>query len=936
MSRFLASSLVLPARACFALALVTLHLHLAPLAAQTGPTGAIRGVVTNEGRGGFVEGATVTLEGNPPRTANTDSQGVFYFGGVPVGAHRLHVESSGSQSGDITVTVDGTAAKPVSIRLGSEVVQLQAVMVNAQVEGQAQSLNLQRNSENIRNVVSEDALANSRLGEVGEALQAIPGVYLEASTHQPVRAFIRGMSSDFNSLTFDGVRIGTWQGTRDAQVGGFPAENLSRVEVMKSFTPDQEGDSIGGSINLVSKRAFDLPARLLRLSGGLTFNNQQRNWDKQVSFDYGDRFGADHRLGVFSSINYYRTDRAYHNIAQAYQVSAADVFNISTQTLLDRIEKGSWKLKYTGSVDYKLGEATVLSVKALLSDDRRFLADYRSVTRPGTRTNITPDRADSVNGRIDVDRQYREPETINSQVSVNLEHAIDLWQFDGAIGFNRITNTYSETMTPLMSFTGLNLSYDRTNRDFPVFTITNGADINNPARITLSTITRNQYDSSNNGYNFSGNARRDLVNLPFKAYLKSGFRVRLNDWKQDIGNQGVWNYGGALTPGQFTETYINDRFLRQSDGRVRMSTTVFPDIHKFIAAFYNRPGDFVRQGNASDLLLARGKKGFLENVSAGYLMGNVRFGDLTVVTGARVEVTDLEGWGHQVSTPAGIISRVSHVTVKTKSTDVLPSLNLIYSPTSQWQFRGAVTKTIARPNPQDILPVRTINDTTQVITDGNPDLRVTESINYDLGASYYLKPLGVISAGAFQKEIKGFYADVTETIPDGEFRGYQLTHPGMGTGGRIRGLELDVQKRLTFLPGWLSGFGVGANHTWLDAKGTYSNRPGVELPFNGSAKRNWNVNVFYARGPLDVRVFVNYRSPYLTAVGARAALDQYEDDRQTVNFFVKYKLSERWVFNVDVNNITDSAKRGYQGDPSNPLSNRYYDWAVNFRVALSL
>ena len=104
----------------------------------------------------------------------------------------------------------------------------------------------------------------------------------------------------------------------------------------------------------------------------------------------------------------------------------------------------------------------------------------------------------------------------------------------------------------------------------------------------------------------------------------------------------------------------------------------------------------------------------------------------------------------------------------------------------------------------------------------------------------------------------------------------------------------------------------------------------------GCARRNWNVNVFYARGPLDLRVFVNYRSPYLTGVGARSALDQYEDERTTVNFFAKYKLDSRVTLGVDVNNITDSAKRSYQGVPSNPLSVRYYDWAVNFRVGWSL
>ncbi len=900
----------------------------------SGP-GDVRGVVTYEATRAFAEGATVTLDTNPARSSITDSQGSFFLGGIAPGAYRLRVDSAGATPTEIAVSVTAGATQSLLVALKSEIVSLQAVMVTAQVEGQAQSLNLQKVAENIRNVVSEDALANSRLGEVGEALQSIPGVYLEASTHQPARAFVRGLASEFNSVTFDGVRIGTWQGTRDAQVGGFPAENLSRVEVMKSVTPDQEGDSIGGSINLVSKRAFDLRERQLRMSAGGSYNNQQQNWDKQVGLDYGDRFGAEQRLGVFSSVNYYRTDRAYHNSAQAYQVSAADVYNISTNTLVDRIEKGSWKLKYTGSVDYKLSEATVFSVRALYSNDRRFLADYRSVYRPGTRTNITPDSASSTNGRVDVDRQYREPETTNYQVSLNAEHTRGLWKLDGAFGYNRITNTYSESMTPLMSFNAVNLTYDRTNRDFPQWTITNGVNLDDPSRLTLGTITRNQFDSANDGWNLSGNAKRDLINLPFKASLKTGFRARLGYWQQDVDDQGTWNYTGPLTAAQLTTAYSNDRYLRQADGRVRMPG-VFPDMPKFIDAFHNRRNEFTRQDNASDLLLARSKKGFEENIYATYLMGTAHFGKLTAITGARVEQTQFRGWAHQVSTPNGILRSITRVETNTDSTDVLPSLNLIYWVTPQLQFRAAVTRTMARPNPQDVLPVRTINDTNLTITDGNPDLEVTQSKNYDVGVSYYLKPLGVLSAGLFQKDIEGFYVDVTETVAAGEYRGYQLTHPSMGRGGRIKGLELDFQKRLTFLPGILSSLGIGANHTWLDAEGTYPSRPGVRLPFAGSARQNWNVNLFYARGPLDMRVFVNDRSPYLTSVGARAALDAYEDKRRTANFMVKYRLSQRLTLNADVNNLTDSAKRGYVGDPSNPNSVRYYDWAVNFRVGVSL
>ncbi len=41
--------------------------------------------------------------------------------------------------------------------------------------------------------------------------------------------------------------------------------------------------------------------------------------------------------------------------------------------------------------------------------------------RPGTRTNITPDSASSRNGRVDIDRQYREPISTSGQLSLGLE-----------------------------------------------------------------------------------------------------------------------------------------------------------------------------------------------------------------------------------------------------------------------------------------------------------------------------------------------------------------------------------------------------------------------------------------------------------------------------------------------------------------------------------
>ncbi len=916
--------------------LASLALALAPLSAQTAATGAIRGVVLNEATGNYVQGAQVTVIGTT-HTAVTDSQGRFNFGALAPGDYRIRTESAGTNMRESTVAVLAGATAPLTLRLASEIVAMEKLMVTAQAEGQSQALNFQKNSENIRKVASQDALANSRLGEVGEVLQALPGLYLEISTHQPVRPNIRGLGSEFNSITFDGVRIGNTSNDRSDGVSGYPAESLSRVELMKSVTPDMEGDSIGGSINLVSKRAFDLSERVSRINIGGAYNNQQQNWDKQINVEYADRYGKDGRLGIYSSINHYRSDRGYHTSSISYTVDAADNFNISTYTLQDRIEDDSWKLKYSGSADYKLSEATVVWARGIYSNDTRSLEDYIAVYRPGTRTNITPNSASSRNGRIDTSRSFREPISTNWQIAGGMENKFDRWNLDSKLSYSRSTNQYTQTFTPVFSLNGADLSYDRSVREFPLFRVDNGININDPTKYVHTSITRNQHPSRDQEYTFDFNARRELDGLPFKANFKTGARAKLRSWvfggDTALGN---WTYTGPKTAAQLSEIYVNDRFFHEGGSRV-VVPSVYPNVAPFLEAFYARNSEFTRGDNASAILIESNRKSTIENIYATYLMGSATFGRLNLVTGARIERTEFEGKARQLSTPRGILAQ--SVVVKNSSTydNVLPGLHLNYALRPDLLMRFSANRTIARPSPSAMLPARRVDDDARTLTDGNPDLKVSTSDNLDLSLEYYLKPLGVLSLGAFDKKIDGFYFNTASTVVGGDYDGYRLTRTEMGRGGKVRGLEAEWQQRLSFLPGAFSGLGLGANYTWLDANGRYPTRPGDEsLTFIGTAKRTGNLNLSYVRGGLDLRLFYNTRGDYLSSVGARRVLDVYEKERSTLDFSSKFRVNRQTSFYVSAKNLTDAPKITYQGNASNPTAIRYYDWSVNFGVTRDL
>ena len=83
---------------------------------------------------------------------------------------------------------------------------------------------------------------------------------------------IRGLHQNLSSITQDGNRIAdaaSAGATREFQFQTVGSDSIERIEVTKSPTPDMDGDSIGGVVNLVSKSAFDSsPERRIRGSVG--------------------------------------------------------------------------------------------------------------------------------------------------------------------------------------------------------------------------------------------------------------------------------------------------------------------------------------------------------------------------------------------------------------------------------------------------------------------------------------------------------------------------------------------------------------------------------------------------------------------------------------------------------------------------------------------
>ena len=479
---------------------------------------------------------------------------------------------------------------------------------------------------------------------------------------------------------------------------------------------------------------------------------------------------------------------------------------------------------------------------------------------------------------------------------------------------------------------------------FPVITQTEGPSMFNLANYSGLLLTQ----TDRRGYDAVWNGKFDLKkNLPIAlpTYLKTGFTVQ--EQTRKLGDDPRrYNFTGP--DGIFQTADDNAGVIQFLDGP-RPAQDNFTQLFKNaagmpplmnaygVARHQKEHPEFWRE----DIAFTSGKlttrRLLEETIAAAYVMGNVRMGDVTLLTGIRFEDTRTEGEGPlNRLTPAEAARRAAwvgpvteaeqrrrnleqfggRVTKKGNYHSYLPGVHLKYEP-----FAGMITRLswstgIGRPGFGSIIPTATVNDTAETISVTNPELKPQYSQSWDLTAEYYFKPQGMISLGAFQKNITDYIrSDNSELVEDGQNNGYDGQYVGYrittsvndGT-AKIEGLEFSYQQQLTFLPAWAKGLGIYVNCTKLRTEGNNSGfstgAAGKRLA--GFLDLTGNIGLGYRGFGWDLRLQAVYRGKYLVANNANAALVRWQEDKWTWTWKSRYNLSRRIGVFLDLENVFES------------------------------
>lgn len=231
---------------------------------------------------------------------------------------------------------------------------------------------------------------------------------------------------------------------------------------------------------------------------------------------------------------------------------------------------------------------------------------------------------------------------------------------------------------------------------------------------------------------------------------------------------------------------------------------------------------------------------YTEKYYAGYLMSEINFLNFMIVGGVRFEKVNSNFKVYNMVDARNPRSQtIDTVTSTPENKFLLPMVQVKYSPFDWVDIRYAFTNTLARPDYHQLSPRVSMDYTLNNVWAGNPELAPAKAYNHDLILSFYSNELGLLTVGGFYKTIKDFsyYTQYTlhpiapygiKTTRDFEIKGafpkdgaLIYTYLNSPYDAIVKGIELDFQTRLWYLPFPLNGIVLGVNYTHISSEAKY-------------------------------------------------------------------------------------------------------------------
>jgi TonB-dependent receptor len=888
--------------------------------------------------------------------------------------------------GFLLYTVDVKVVAGLPIRVEA-VLKVQAkgevVEVVADAFGVAQAINEQRTSDNILDVMPEGVIQSLPNENIADVVGRMPGVSLERDEGEGKYVQIRGTEPRLNNTTVDGVELPAPESSvRQFKLDTIPSDIVEAVEVNKTLAANQDADAIGGTVNLVTKKAGDLPSVKLEGIGGFTQIVNTR-YIGLVTGTVGQRFGTDKRFGALFSGSYDYNGRGIDDLEPQPDLGWAQPVYDSMDIREYRYQRKRYG--FGGSLDYKLKDpASGLYLHYFDSDFKDYgnkwvytLNDDVSTPGQGPLT-ITPDIPKfSTSSRV--------PDYGAISVAIGGKHVFNSswlsWDLSaarsrelGAAGNPGATfkalvdnDTDQAPLTGTCNFEpGLTTNFHLPQWDPACLAA--GSQIYNPANYYLAEYDGTEGATSQVNLQGAFSMAKNYHLGSHSSTFEFGFKLRNAHKGQDaysatydnancVDGNGVLVAGAsACTMNNFLSGFTNPKyyFNAYNLGPITNYNTIVNTYQSQIPNPQPPPATlpFVSIDPLATVFgSAASNFDLTERVSAAYAMNTIEFGRFRLQTGLRVEATQLNILGFNVTNGVDTEGNPLPPTPEPASQwywDPLPSVQLRYRITDDSDLRAVYARAISRPNPYDMVPYVTQDPTTNPLTIsvGNPNLKPEHANDYDLLYEHYLRPYGEIQAGFFYKQLSQPIYYINDLNYQGtqypQYVNDQFAYIINGVNAKLYGVEFAYVQHLGFLPGAWSGFGVMANFSKTGSTaGTLplrNDNPALQR----QTPTMWNLSPSYDRGRFSARLGATYNSASIYQY-------QYNTEIDTANLGTKGPAGDNYLYahlQVDAQasvrvqrtltvlwqglNLTNQVFGFYDGSPWYVTQREYYKPTYSF------
>ncbi|QQS37005.1 MAG: carboxypeptidase-like regulatory domain-containing protein [Ignavibacteriales bacterium] len=886
-------------------ALVFVLISTDVLSAQTG---TLKGRVTDKTTGEDLPGANIIIEGSTLGAA-TDLDGGYSIYNIPSGTQRVKVSYLGYEPQTHEVNIPERKTLQMNFQLSATTLLGKEIVITAQAQGQLEAINQQLSSDKIANIVSESRIQELPDFNAAQTIGRLPGVSTLQSSGEANKIVIRGLAPQFNSVEIEGFKLATTGSTsigvisqgsstdpsksitndRSVDISMISPYMLKTVAVYKSLTPDLNGNSIGGTVNMELREApSEWHTDLLWQSGYTAKSKEYGNYRAVGSVS--TRF-FDDLLGVYLLGNIESYDRNADNMEGRYNVPLLNVgvngFRDIRATYVEQVRHFETRKRYGGNLilDFKLPSGSIKSINMFTRLNSKF-EDFRQFLN-------------YFEGRINFNYKTGE-----NDIDAAINTLVFNYNYEGIEFDLRFANTYAFNSLPNSPYLQF---FQDAGITVPVPFNTIPEQLTSYQRYEASGGHSGTYLSTANlfstRYKENNQVYKTNIKIPLplgptiSAYLKTGVQYGYQNHSNDqetpyanLNSTGSYNqfimdslaarYGLQLVNGRFpvtnftaSDNELYNNFLDDKFGRLYWMAD--PSIPVDMTYFISRTAEFSGIGggqnpggwfNGPFQSLANDYK-YKEKYFAGYWMTEVNIWRFGIVGGIRYENVRTNYEVYNMVDARNPLAQTIDTVISTPDNEFwLPMVQIKFKPLEWVDVRYAYTNTLARPDYHQLSPRIAMDYTLNSVWAGNPDLLTAKSFNHDLIFSFHNNEIGLITVGGFCKTIKNFSYYTTyslhttapagiNTIYDYEINGAipkdaakVYTFINSPYEATVKGIEFDLQTRLWYLPFPLDGVVLGLNYTHISSEATYPLRNDRSRPnpnwYPGSTEPRVIVEVF--------------------------------------------------------------------------------------------